>query len=86
MTFLIRTDISVLDVVIVIISRDAPIVWTSVPLPILSWEPIVAIRRVNICPSVIVSCIVVVEVAVVTLTKVVIVRRGVVPLKVVLSL
>ena len=68
MAIIILININVLNIVVVI-KRNAYIIGTSVPLSIFPLEAIVAIRRIEVVSSAIVSCIIVVIVLVEVLVK-----------------
>lgn len=88
MAIIILIDISILNVVIVVISKNASIIQSSVPLSFFPLEAIVGIRRIEVFSSVsFISCIVVVihiEVPVVILTKIVVIGASVISLEVVI--
>lgn len=79
MTIVILFDIYILNVVVVVVSRNASIIWTRTPLSVLSLEAIILIRRIEVVSSIIVF----VEVSIVTLAIIVVVRIDIVYLEVV---
>ena len=86
MAIIILIDICILNIVVVIVGKNSSIIWMGVPLLILPLEAIIAIRRIEVVPSAIISCIVVIigsiEVPIEILAKVVVVGASVFPLEV----
>ena len=87
MAIIILIDISIMNIVVVI-SRNDSIIQMGVPLLVQPLEAIIMVRRVEVFPSTIVSCIFVIivpiDVLVIIRAKIVVVGTNVVSLEIII--
>ena len=88
LTIVILIDICIVNVVVIVICRNASIFWMSVPLSILSLEAIITVKRIEFVPSIIFSHILVptfiipIDIPAIIWVGIIFVRTSVVSLKV----